>query len=164
MAEVLREYCDDVSASDLFEYDYGKPGVNFLNDESCNPDWIITNPPFDKAQDFVLRALGLAHKGVAMFVRLQWLETIGRYEAIFKDNPPTLIAFFAERMPIREGRWDPDCSTAMAYIWLVWIKDEKPRAPFWIPPGCREALSRPDDRERFTAHPVIRKHHPSPRR
>jgi hypothetical protein len=92
-----------------------------------------------------------------MFVRLQWLESVGRYENIFAENPPTLIAFFAERVNLCKGRWEPEGSTATAYIWLVWLKHAKPEAPFWIPPGQREALTHPDDAERFTAHPVIKR-------
>ena len=63
-------------------------------------DWIITNPPFgDKTEQFVLRALDLAKVGVAMFVRLQWLESVGPLaKTIFRDHPPTVIAFFAERV------------------------------------------------------------------
>lgn len=153
---VLAEYADTVFASDVF--DYGVPGQtvsDFLKAEGEEADWIITNPPFGEVtEQFVLKALPIARVGVAMFVRLQWLETVGRYETVFRDNPPTLIAFFAERVNLCKGRWDPDGSTATAYIWLVWIKDEPPRAPYWIPPGCRERLSRPSDRDRFTAHPV----------
>jgi hypothetical protein len=48
-------------------------------------DWLITNPPFGtKTVRFVLRALELARVGVAMFVRLQWLETVERYELLFR--------------------------------------------------------------------------------
>ena len=48
----------------------------------------------------------------------------------------------------------PDGGAATAYIWLVWLKGRAPRAPVWIPP-CREALTRPDDVERFVAQ-IIR--------
>ena len=159
MAEVLREYFPHVIASDIFDYGYGDAAnINFLNCTEplgADVDWIITNPPFaDESEKFVLRALDLATLGVAMFVRLQWLETNGRYERIFKDHPPTLIAFFAERVNLCKGRWEPDGSTATAYIWLVWIKGRSPRAPFWIPPGCRDSLKKPDDADRFTTHPV----------
>lgn len=162
IAEVLREYFADVAASDIHDYGYGD-GHDFLCDQVqfCRTDWIITNPPFgEKTEAFVLRAIDDARIGVAMFVRLQWLETIGRYERLFKDRPPTLIAFFTERVNLCKGRWDPDGGTATAYIWLVWVKGASPRAPFWIPPGRREALTRPDDVERFTAQPVTRKEHP----
>jgi hypothetical protein len=57
------------------------------------------------------------------------------------------------------GRWEPDGRTATAYIWLVWIKGRAPRAPLWIPPGQRDACARPDDVERFTASPVVKKEH-----
>lgn len=161
MAEVLREYCPTVEATDVFDYGYGQT-FDFLDPENCEvidcDDWIITNPPFhDKTEAFVLRALELATIGVAMFVRLQWLESVGRYESIFRDHPPTCIAFFAERVPLCKGEWKPDGTTATAYIWLVWIKGQEPRPPFWIPPGQRERLTKPDDAARFTSHPVIRK-------
>ena len=89
-----------------------------------------------------------------MFVRLQWLESVGRYETIFRDHPPTVIAFFAERVNLCKGEWNPNGTTATAYIWLVWVIGTPPYAPFWIPPGQREALTYPDDAERFTCHPV----------
>lgn len=160
IADVLTEYFADVMSSDIHDYGYAEGLLDFLNYKPDPPtDWIITNPPFgDKTEQFVLHALECARIGVAMFVRLQWLETIGRYETIFRDHPPTVIAFFAERVNLCKGRWDPDGSTATAYIWLVWDKTQRqPRAPFWIPPGQREALTRPDDAARFTAHPVIKR-------
>jgi hypothetical protein len=160
MAEVLREYFRFVHASDIHDYGHGDV-VDFLSDDGKTVmpmDWVITNPPFqDKAEAFTLRALDLAGVGVAIFAQLRWLETIGRYEHIFRDQPPTLLAFFVERVEICMGRWEPEGGTATAYMWLVWVKDRAPQAPLWIPPGCREALTRPDDEKRFTAHPVMRR-------
>ena len=163
MAEVLHESFGSGRASDIHDYGYGDT-IDFLadglgsQDGDCGAaDWIITNPPFnDKTEAFVLRALDLATVGVAMFVRLQWLETIGRYERLFLDRPPTLIAIFPERVNLCKGRWEPDGATATAYIWLVWRKGVAPQAPFWIPPGCRKQLTKVDDERRFTAHPVIK--------
>jgi hypothetical protein len=159
IAEVLSEYADKIASSDIFDYGYGDT-VDFLNVacEGPPPDWIITNPPFgDKAIAFVLRALDIAREGVAMFFRSQWaVEGIERYEQIFRHHPPTLAAFFVERVNLCKGRWDPDGTTATAYCWLVWIKGRDPLPPYWIPPGCREQLTRPDDAERFICHPVKR--------
>jgi hypothetical protein len=114
-------------------------------------DWIVTNPPFgDRTLQFVLRALELARVGVAMFVRSQWaVEGVGRYAQIFRDRPPTCFAPFVERVPLCKGKWDPDGSTATAYCWLIWVRGKKPMTPFYIPPGCRKALTRPTDRQRF---------------
>lgn len=161
IADVLQEYVALVRATDIFDYGYGDGVMDFLDPGarmSPFPDFIITNPPFgDKAVAFVLRALENASVGVAMFFRLQWIPTKGRYESLFRDNPPTLVAFFTERVPIIKGEWNPTASTATDYIWLVWLHGVKPQAPFWIPPGQREALTRPDDAERFTAHPVVKR-------
>jgi len=161
MAEVLREYFRSVDASDIHDYGYEcRSPVDFLGRgvEGTRADWIITNPPFeDRALAFALRALERARVGVALFVQLRWLETIERYERLFKPTPPTVIGIFAERVPLCMGRWEPEGTTATAYMWLVWVKDLVPQAPLWIPPGCREALTRPDDVKRFTAHPVSRR-------
>lgn len=161
IAEVLREYGEQVCATDIFDYGYGDDVADFLagSPEPNLCDWTITNPPFgDAAVEFVKRALIVSRKGVAMFFRSQWaVEGLDRYEQIFKVNPPTLCAFFVERVNLCKGRWDPDGSTATAYCWLIWKRGDEPRAPLWIPPGCRSALTLPDDRERFTAHPVIKR-------
>lgn len=161
IAEVLREYCEDVSASDVFDYGYGSV-QDFLKRgwwlSDCVAEWIITNPPFgEKALPFVTTARAIA-PNVAMFFRSQWaVEGVDRYEALFRGCPPTLCAWFVERVPLAKGRWDPDGSTATAYCWLVWMRGHQPLPPFWIPPGQRERLTRADDRERFTAHPVVRR-------
>lgn len=154
MSEVLKEYFGEIVATDIVEYGGGQyDAMDFLHCCAFPVDWIITNPPFtsNATEKFILHALDLARVGVAMFVRCQILEGIGRYERLFKPHPPTLIAFFAERVPLVKGKWSPDASTATAYCWLVWMKDRQPMPPFWIPPGCRVALARPDDRARFAA-------------
>lgn len=159
MAEAMRSYVTGpVHASDIHGYGYGEI-ADYLTDREAAPqvDWIVSNPPFgDKTEAFVHRALVEAGAGVAMFVRMQWLETVGRYDRLFNINPPTLIAFFAERVPLCKGRWDPEGDTLTAYVWLVWLKGRESQAPFWIPPGCRDGLTRPDDAERYTTNPVTK--------
>lgn len=164
IAGVLQEYGAIVHATDIFDYSVGDVhppawgGVqDFLAAEPTDDeiDWIITNPPFGEVSlAFVLKALGLARRGVAMFVRQQWLEGVGRYNALFGVTPPTIYAQFAERVPLHKGKWDPDGDTATAYCWVVWITGRDPWPVRWIPPGQRVICSRDDDRERFTAHPV----------
>jgi hypothetical protein len=159
MLKVIEEYTDRVDGSDI--HDYGGMGpdsiidfVNAHNIDHLKYDWIITNPPFKEGltERFTLRALELANVGVAMFVRSQWaVEGVDRYERIFRDRPPTLHAYFVERVNLRVGRWHPDGGTATAYCWLVWVRDRAPMAPFYIPPGCRAGLTRPNDRARFAA-------------
>jgi hypothetical protein len=154
MAAVIGEFTDRVTASDIFDYGFGKAPHDFLHDDPLtNPNWIVTNPPFKIACEFTLRALDLATEGVAMLVRTQWIETVGRYKKLFRDRPPVVYAPFAERVPMVKGRWDPDASTATSYAWCVWRKPltAEPTRVFWIPPGCRTALTNADDCERFAA-------------
>ena len=172
MASVITEFARKrVLASDIFDYGYGTAPHDFLHDDPLTkPDWVVTNPPFNLACEFTLRALDLAREGVAMLVRTQWIEGVGRYEKLFKDRPPTLYAPFVERVPMVKGRWDPDASTATSYAWFVWRKNA-PGLPriFWIPPGCRAALTDSDDRRRFaawtlapTAAPLFDEHNEEP--
>jgi hypothetical protein len=154
MAAVITELArGPVVASDIYSYGYGTAPVDFLHDAPItSPKWIITNPPFSTACEFTLRALDLAGEGVAMLVRTQWIEGVGRYEKLFRDRPPALYAPFVERVPMVKGRWDPHASTATSYAWFVWCKDIAglPRI-YWIPPGCRGALTQDDDRQRFAS-------------
>jgi len=154
MSEVIAEFTrEPVVVTDVFDgYGYGSP-LDFVNDPPrVKADWIITNPPFNLACDFTLRALDLATEGVAMLVRTQWIEGVGRYERLFRDRPPTIYAPFVERVPMVKGRWDPEGSTATSYAWFVWRRSRSgPARIFWIPPGCRETLTHPDDRRRFAA-------------
>jgi hypothetical protein len=158
MTEVIAEFASGQTiGSDIFDYGYGQAPVDFLHDEPlCRPDWVITNPPFALACEFALRALELATEGVALLVRTQWIEGIGRYEKLFRDRPPTLYAPFVERVPMVKGRWDPDASTATSYAWFVWRQgDHSATRIFWIPPGCRRELARPDDVARFAAWSLV---------
>lgn len=157
MAEALAEYFCRVHASDVFDYGCGYAVGSFLGAgvdvASCpfRPDFIITNPPFNEAEAFVQRAIEEASIGVAMLVRTAWLESRGRYENLFSVKPPTEVALFVERVPMVKGRWDPDASTATSYAWVLWGAGSGQRETrlTWIPPGCREALTKPDDRRRF---------------
>jgi hypothetical protein len=154
MVEVIGEFVSgQVIASDIFDYGYGQAPIDFLDDDPlARPEWIITNPPFNLACEFTLRALDLASEGVAMLARTTWIESAGRYEELFRDRPPTLYAPFVERVPMVKGRWDPKASTATSYAWFVWCKAAfGPSQVLWIPPACRRALARPDDIARFAA-------------
>ena len=159
MAEVLREYCSTVLASDVFGYGYGDVR-DFLRVEApARPDWIITNPPF--GENTIRSCCGRSVSRASALPcstdrsgQSRELSAGRRYSAI---RPPTLAAFFVERVNLCKGRWEPDGDTATAYCWLVWLHGVAPRAPMWIPPGCRKALNRPGDVARFTAHPVQRR-------
>lgn len=147
MVRPLREYFDRVDAADAFHYGFA-PVRDFLTHpyEALSHDWVITNPPFRLAEEFVQRALIVARHGVAILARTVFLESVGRYQSIFDANPPTKFAQFSERLPMVKGRVDAKASTATGYAWFVWEKDRMPAYPrlMWVPP-CRRDLERSND-------------------
>ncbi len=146
MAKVLKEYFFEVHSADAFNYDYGSV-QDFLTAayEGDSFDWVITNPPFRLAEEFVIKALQVARVGVAILARSVFLESVGRYNGIFRDAPPTIFAQFVERVPMVRGRLDSKATTATGYAWLVWHKSKRdlPRL-MWVPP-CRRQLERHTD-------------------
>lgn len=146
MTKVLREYFGEVRCSDAYDYGYGAIRDFLAGPLEANAcDWVITNPPFRLGEEFVVRALAVARKGVAILARTVFLESVGRYGRIFRDNPPTKFAQFTERVPMVKGRLDSKATTATGYAWFVWEKDALGSSRvIWIPP-CRKALERPGD-------------------
>jgi hypothetical protein len=148
MSKVLLEYFNEVYSFDIECYGYGRK-IDFLDysKKIKNYDWIITNPPFKHAEEFVKRALGLARVGVAILARTVFLESVGRYNRLFRDSPPNIFAQFVERVPMVKGRLDRTATTATGYCWLVWARSEfDGTRVVWIPP-CRKSLERDGDYE-----------------
>ncbi|MBN7758952.1 methyltransferase [Nitratireductor aquimarinus] len=145
MARPLGEFFREVVASDVHDYGTGHVILDFLFPGDVRKvDWIITNPPFRLAQQFIDRSSQIARHGFAMIVRSAFLEGVGRFNGLFSVNPPSIIAQFTERVVMVKGRLEPKGSTATAYCWLVWIDGETDTRFQWIPP-CRKRLERPED-------------------
>lgn len=146
MARPLSEYFGTVRASDAFVYGFGSV-ADFITTptEAGSVDWVITNPPFRLAEQFIQKSLVVARKGVAILARTVFIESVGRYRALYEFNPPSRFAQFTERVPMVKGRLDKKASTATGYAWLVWEHDRQgePRL-MWVPP-CRKTLERDSD-------------------
>ena len=144
MARVLKDYFREVECADAFDYGYG-PRQDFLTSshEIGSFDWVITNPPFRLAEEFVLRALSVAREGVAILARTVFLESVGRYERIFRSTPPTKVAQFVERVPMVRGRLDGKASTATGYAWFVWEKGTGRRSSAIVDPTLPEGTGTP---------------------
>jgi len=163
MAYALADYFEGVFASDIVDR-CGNVVGDFLLEDDGPPlfDWIVTNPPFNRAEDFIRAAVARARRGAAMLCRTNLLESVGRHALLFFDCPLALVAPFSERVPMVKGRWDPAASTATAYSWFFWLNAATPYPADWlpparamfapltaIPPGTRARLSKPEDVRRF---------------
>lgn len=116
----------DLKENTNLTYYYGKE-YDFLSDEypikEC--DYIIMNPPFSIIIPFVQHSLDIAKKGVLMFGRLQFLESVARYEKIFIDNPPTDIWVYVDRVACyKNGDFSTKPSSVQAYAWFYWDKEK----------------------------------------
>lgn len=115
------------------------PPLDFLSPESDRidqADWIVFNPPFTLAADFVATALRRARRGVLCLCRSGWLDTAGRHDLFFGvDRPCDLELVFFDRVNMCLGRWEPRStekggSTATAYSGFIWFQ---PGArPAWL--------------------------------
>ncbi|MEX2630009.1 MAG: SAM-dependent DNA methyltransferase [Tistlia sp.] len=160
MVRALREGGCEVVGTDVHDYGAGFQVADFLWPGSekalgLAPDWIVTNPPFKPAEAFIRKGLSIARRGVAVFVRLQFLEGQDRQRDLFGPLPPSTIALFSERVNIAYGRLDRTASQATAYCWIVWERGARVSAPTfrWIRP-CRALLDRASDYEGYAAAPA----------
>lgn len=151
MVRPLHEYFCAVAGTDCFDYGRGFAVRDFLfpTPPDIQPDWIITNPPFKLAAEFIETALQRARVGVAMLCRTALLEGGDRHRRIYARRPPAWVGVFSERVPMVKGRLDRAASSATSYAWFVWRRADGPPVGDpglkWFPPGTRAALERDED-------------------
>ena len=127
IAEVLKQNGYDVKCSDIIDRGYTDTEVaDFLHTERDKNDFardIITNPPYSMATEFVKHALDISMDStkVAMFLKIQFLETKKRYE-LFEEYPPKKIYVFVNRVNCGKNGVFGKESSAVCYCWFVWEK------------------------------------------
>lgn len=114
----------DVVSTDLFDYgdSNAKTGVDFLKCKGFFKGDIITNPPFKLLTEFILKGLSLTNRKLYIFSRLQTLESVNRYEMVFKENPPSFVLPFVKRVPCYKGGDKSRGSSVTPYAWFIWDK------------------------------------------
>lgn len=116
-----------VKMSDIAEYEgHEHEIIDFFEYTGGWDGDIVTNPPYNLSTDFAVKALNILQPGkkLAMFLRLQYLEGTGRYEKVFKENPPKTIYVFINRQTSSKVD-DFTVGSAVAYCWYVWEKGYK---------------------------------------
>lgn len=98
-------------------------GLDYLSDDYpySTSNYIIMNPPFKLIEPFVIRSLEIATKGILMFGRLQFLEGQSRYKNILKDNPPSDVYVYIDRVACyKNGDLSIKPNSVQAYAWYYW--------------------------------------------
>lgn len=128
IVKVLEEKTNNIVAYDIEK--------NFLR-ETEQYDYIITNPPFSIALEFILRAKQVAKKKFAFLLPLSYLHGKKRYDEIYCDREyPLKKVYVFTRYPMlgeplrEDGKYN---TGMMVYAWFVFDRDhEGPAAIDWI--------------------------------
>ena len=121
IVRVLRNRGHMVYASDLYDYNCGMPEVDFLTTDLRPPcSCILTNPPYQWAEQFVERALKISPL-VIMLMRLAFYES-DRRTHILEGRGLARIHCFRKRLPMMHRKdWEgPKANSGMAFAWFVW--------------------------------------------
>jgi hypothetical protein len=109
-------------------HDINTDGVDFLKDDT-KVDYIITNPPYSLANEFILHAKEVVKRKFAMLLPITYLQGSYRYNNIWLDKEFQLQSLYVfNRFPMLEDtvREDGKFSTGMScYAWYVWDR-------FWV--------------------------------
>lgn len=125
MAKIIEDAGYKVTASDIHPVGTVGEKKDFMDYWYWHGD-IITNPPYQRAQEFVEHALDITSPDakVAMFLRLLFLESKKRRK-LFDKYPPKCVYVFSERLRCyKDGdmKYKDKSGSAIAFAWFVWDK------------------------------------------
>lgn len=90
-------------------------------------DWIVTNPPYKLAEPFIRKSYNLLKDNgkMAFFLRIQFLESVQRYQ-LFQDLPLQKVYAFSKRQtPWKNGQQTNNgkkWASTICFAWFVWQK------------------------------------------
>ena len=120
MSKELLRLGYDVVSSDKYDHGYGDGGVDFFKCNKVFEGNLITNPPYRHINRWIEHSLNLASNKVYIFCRIPTIETIGRYNKIFKHTPPKFICPFVKRVNCYRNGITKNYSSAVCYAWFIW--------------------------------------------
>jgi hypothetical protein len=112
--------------ADIVDRGYGFPVRDYLKNTSLY-DNIVTNPPYNIAQDIIEHALLRVRYRVAVLTQLKFLSSQGRYK-LFNNSWMEKVIIFSRRPSMPPGVMLQKHGEAIRgggsidYCWLVWNK------------------------------------------
>ena len=100
----------------LYHEDATDPGAAFW---LAPADWVVTNPPFNQADQFVRLAWRKARQGVAMLLRLTYMEPTRKRAQLLKSMAPYMshLIVFSQPRPSFTGNGRTDSTTTAWFVW-----------------------------------------------
>lgn len=142
MAKILhRETGLPVHASDIVDRGFGRK-KDFLEIHKSVVN-IVTNPPFNVAEELLTHALHLAQDKVCFLLRLAFLESRRRYNLFYRDMPPTRLLVFSERLSMYPKGHEIKGGGTTSYAWFIWDKKDRfipDTIITWIKPGLKNKV------------------------
>jgi hypothetical protein len=80
-------------------------------------DWVVTNPPFNQAMEILANAHKYAQVGIAMFLRLSFLEPTKDRMDFLNKYPPDRLIVLPRISFTGDGKND-----SVTCAWMVWDK------------------------------------------
>ena len=117
-----------VFSTDLVYRGFGKGGVDFLKQNSNFDGYILTNPPYKYAKEFVEHALKLTDKSVFMFLKLQFLEGKARRKLFNTGQLKTVYVSSSRILCAKNGDFEKMIAgggSAVAYGWFEFQRGYK---------------------------------------
>ena len=137
MSKELEKTGCAVFSSDLYDRGHGQVGLDFLT-STRYADNIITNPPYNCAEGFIVHGVKHSTRKLALLLRLAILEGANRANTIFEMIPPARVWVFSERITFYPSGVEPRGSGTTAYAWCVWDKNAPSRTELkWLKPGYK---------------------------
>jgi hypothetical protein len=156
IVKVLKKNFNSIISYDL---NYGQKRKDFLK-ETNKIDYIITNPPYSLANDFVIQAKKICTHTFAFLLRLNFLSGALRQAEILNDfykYPLTQVLVF-DRMPDLSKPIRQDGlieSTAMiVYAWFIW--ENMPRNTKRILPTIKYLSLQPYIVKKLRKKPIVK--------
>jgi hypothetical protein len=113
---------DFASFSNIEAYDLTE-GKDYF-DENRHFNYMITNPPFSRADDWIIHAKEIIDDSFALLLPLSYLHGIKRYRTIWQDKKfPLTDVYVFTRYPHLGGPWREDgkhTTAIQVYCWMIW--------------------------------------------
>lgn len=137
IASVLADAGHKVVSTDLADYGFGIPRVDFLRETRPRAKHIVTNPPYGSglADAFITQSLKFCRQTggtVAMLLNLASLAHRTRTRWWQENTPARLYAIDdIVCWPTRRYGPAPSHFTKHRYFWAVWTQDHSGPSRFW---------------------------------
>lgn len=118
-----------VLSTDIEDHNYGLSGWDFLAWPALPTlPWIITNPPFSLAEEFMIKAYECSMDGFALFLKSRYMEGLKRSKLLEKLG---LNGFYVYeyRVPFLVGSKPRNL---ISFAWYIFDKHRTTRTFGWI--------------------------------